>query len=195
MRKLIALSAALGAAPILILAVMQTAAPAFADTPGVSPTCFPQTMNPHPTDLAGGTTNTLFCTPTDPNGSGSAGSGSGGSGSAGNTGAGTTAGGNQSSLASSSGTTGSFPDESGHVNGATGLHGTWSGAGQPAASNSTGLFGGLVSFFATAGGLVFLFGLLMLALFVLVAIAATALLRRAPAKDWASRFSRLTFRA
>ncbi len=66
---------------------------------------------------------------------------------------------------------------------------------KPAASNNTGLFGGLVSFFATAGGLVFLFGLLMLALFVLVAIAVTALLRRAPAKDWASRFSRLTFRA
>lgn len=83
MRKLIALSAVLGAATILVFGVMQTVAPAFADTPGVSPTCFPQSANPYPTDPAGQTTNTLFCTPSNPNGSGSGGSGSGGSGSSG----------------------------------------------------------------------------------------------------------------
>ncbi len=93
MRKLMPYVAALGAVPIVMIAAMQTAAPALADTPGVSPTCFPQSSNPHPTDPAGQTTNTLFCTPTNPNGTGSGGSGSGGSGgsgSAGRTGAGTT---------------------------------------------------------------------------------------------------------
>ncbi len=200
MRKLMPYVAALGAVPIVMLAAIQTAAPALADTPGVSPTCFPQTMNPHPTDPAGTTTNTLFCSPTNPNGTGSGGSGSGGSGGsgsagrtgAGTTGAGTTADGGQTSLASSSG---SFPDESGHVNAATGLDGTWSGSGKPAASNNTGLFGGLVAFFASAGGLVFLFGLLMLMLIVLVALAVIAALRRGTGKNFASRFHRLTFRA
>src|SRR6266446_4391128 len=143
MRKLMAFAAALGAAPIVALAAIQTAAPAFADTPGVSPTCFPQTMNPHPTDPAGQTTNTLFCTPTNPNGSGSGNSGSGRTG----TGTGTT-GGSQTTLASTTDSSGSTPDESGRP-----LNGTWSGSGsgQPA-SNNTGLFGGLVGFFASAGG-------------------------------------------
>jgi hypothetical protein len=193
MRKLIALSAALGAAPILAIAVMQTAAPAFADTPGVSPTCFPQTMNPHPTDPAGQTTNTLFCTP---NGSGSGGSGSGSTGRTGGTsGAGTTAGGGQTSLADSSGSSvpGSNSDESTHFKWASNGNGN-SGAGHPATGN-TGLFGGLVGFFASAGGLVFLFGLLMLMLLILVALAVAAAFRRGPAKDWGSRFSRLTHRA
>ena len=190
MRKLMAFVAALGAAPIVALAAVQTAAPAFADTPGVSPTCFPQTMNPHPTDPAGQTTNTLFCTPTNPNGSGSGGSGSGGTG--GRSGAGTTAGGGQTSLASTSDSSGSLPDESEHA-----LNGTWSGSGsgQPAASGSnTGLFGGLVGFFASAGGLVFLFGLLMLMLIVLIALAVVAAIRRG-GKNFASRFSRVTYRA
>ena len=193
MRTLMACVAALGAAPMVAIAVIQTAAPALADTPGVSPTCFPQTMNPHPTDPAGTTTNALFCTPTNPNGTGtgSGSGGSGGSGSASRTGAGTMADGGQTSLASSSG---SFPDESGHVNGATGLNGTWSSdAGKPASSNP-GLFGGLVGFFSTTGGLVFLFGLLLL-LIVLVALAVIAALRRGHGRDLASRFSRLTFRA
>jgi len=192
-RKLMASIAALGAAPIVAIAVMQTAAPALADTPGVSPTCFPQSVNPHPTDPAGQTTNTLFCTPTAPSPTASGGSGSGRTGTGAGTGAGTTAGGGQTSLASStgSGTTGSFPDESGHA----GLNGTSSsGSGQPAASNDTGLFGGLVGFFASAGGLVFLFGLLMLMLIVLVALAVIAALRRG-GKNFASRFSRVTYRA
>jgi hypothetical protein len=198
MRTLMASIAALGAVPIVAIAAVQTAAPALADTPGVSPTCFPQTMNPHPTDPAGQTTNTLFCTPTNPNGTGSGGSGSAGSGSAGRTGtgtgsgattAGTTADGGQTSLASSSG---SVPDESSRST----AHFAWaSDAGKPAASNSTGLFGGLMSFFASAGGLVFLFGLLMLTLIILVALAVIAALRRGAGKDFASRFSRVTYRA
>jgi len=200
MRKLMPYVAALGAVPIVMVAAIQTAAPALADTPGVSPTCFPQSANPHPTDPAGQTTNTLFCTPTNPNGTGSGGSGSGGSGGSGSagrtgasaTGAGTTADGGQTSLASSSG---AFPDESGHVYGATGLNGTWSGSGKPAASSNTGLFGSLVGFFASTGGLVFLFGLLMLMVIVLVALAAIAAFRRGTGKNFASRFHRLTFRA
>jgi hypothetical protein len=198
MRKLMASIAALGAVPIVAIAAVQTAAPALADTPGVSPTCFPQTMNPHPTDPAGQTTNTLFCTPTNPNGTGSGGSGSAGTGSAGRTGtgtgagataAGTTADGGQTSLASSSG---SVPDESSR---STARFAWASDAGKPAASNSTGLFGGLMSFFASAGGLVFLFGLLMLMLIILVALAVIAALRRGAGKDFASRFSRVTYRA
>jgi len=189
MRKLMAFVAALGAAPIVALAAIQTAAPAFADTPGVSPTCFPQPMNPHPTDPAGQTTNTLFCTSTNPNGSGSGGSGSGRTSTG--TGAGSTGGGSQTTLASTSDSSGSTPDESGRA-----LNGTWSGAGpgQPAASNNTGLFGGLVGFFASAGGVTLLFGLLMLMLIVLIALAVVAALRRG-GKSFASRFSRVTYRA
>ena len=186
MRKLMAYVAALGAAPIVAIAATQTAAPAFADTPGVSPTCFPQSANPHPTDPAGQTTNTLFCTPTNANGSGSGTSGSGGTG--GRSGAGTTAGGAQTSLASTSDSSGT-PDESGRA-----LNGTWSGSGQPAASNNTGLFGSLVGFFASAGGVAFLFGLLMLMLIVLIALAVIAAIRRG-GKSFASRFSRVTYRA
>ncbi len=201
MRKLMALSAALGAAPILAIAVMQTAAPAFADTPGVSPTCFPQSANPHPTDPAGQTTNTLFCVPTNPSGSGSAGSGAGGSGSAGRTGsgttaAGTTAGGDQTSLASStgSGAGGSTPDESARFNWASNGNAGKSSTGQPATGPDTGLFGGLVGFFASAGGLVLLFGLLIVMLIALVALAVAAIFRRGPAKDWGARFASLTHR-
>jgi hypothetical protein len=193
MRKLMALVAALGAAPIVALAVLQTAAPALADTPGVSPTCFPQTANPHPTDPVGQTTNTLFCTPTTPNGTVSGGSGSGGSGGSGSTGkTGGTGGGSQTTLASTSDSSGSFPDESGRA-----LNGTWSGSGsgQPAASSgNAGLFGGLVGFFSSAGGLVFLFGLLMLMLIVLIALAVVAAIRRG-GKNFASRFSRVSYRA
>ncbi len=198
MRKLMPYVAALGAAPIVAIAGTLAAAPALADTPGVSPTCFPQSANPHPTDPAGQTASTLFCTPANSNGSGSGGSGSGSSGGSGGsttTGAGTTSGGGQTSFASSTGSgTGSFPDESGHF--ARGLGGTWSGSTTPApaASNNTGLFGGLVGFFSSAGGLVFLFGLLMLMLIALIALAVIAALRRG-GKDFASRFSRVTYRA
>jgi len=202
MRKLIMLSlTALASVPVIGLAAIAATAPVFADTPGVSPTCFPQTMNPHPTDPAGTTTNTLFCTPPSPAASGSSGSGSGRTGSgtgasttgSGTTSAGTTTGGGQTSAATStgSGTAGSFPDESSH---ASGLSGTGSGAGAPAASTNTGLFGGLVGFFASAGGLVALFGLLMLMLIVLVALAVIAWIRRG-GKNFASRFSRVTYRA
>jgi hypothetical protein len=184
-RKLMAYVAALGAAPIVAIALMQTAVPVLADTPGVSPTCFPQTANPHPTDPAGTTTNTLFCTPTNSNATGSGGTGSGKSG----TGAGTKAGGGQTTLASSSGT-GSVPDESGHAG--AGRSGT--SAGAPAASTDRGLFGGLVGFFASAGGLALLFGLLMLMLIVLIALAVVAWMRHG-GKNFASRFSRVTYRA
>jgi hypothetical protein len=190
MRNLMAYVAALGAAPIVAMAVIQTAAPVLADTPGVSPTCFPQTMNPHPTDPAGTTTNTLFCTPPSPAGSGRTGSGTGaGTTGSGTTSAGTTTGGGQTSAGS--GTAGSFPDERSH---ASGLAGTRSANGTPAASTNTGLFGGLVGFFASAGGLVFLFGLLMLMLIALIALAVIAWIRRG-GKNFASRFSRVTYRA
>src|SRR5713226_3899730 len=98
----------LATVPIVGLAALQAAAPVFADTPGVSPTCFPQSLNPHPNDPTGPTTATLFCTTPTPSpnangsgtGSGSAGSGSGSSNGAGTTGgAGTTAGAGQTSLA------------------------------------------------------------------------------------------------
>jgi hypothetical protein len=205
MRKLLMLTVtALASVPVIGLAALQATAPAFADTPGVSPTCFPQTMNPHPTDPAGQTTNTLFCTPTNPNGSGSGGNGSN-AGSNGSTGAGTgaktaggsTAGGSQTSLASStgSGTAGSTPDESMRFNWASDSNGVKAASGKPATANGTGLFGSLVSFFSSVGGLVTLFGLLLLLILVLVAVAVMGWLRRGQDKNWSSRFSRLTFRA
>jgi hypothetical protein len=202
MRKLISLSlTALASVPVIGLAALQASAPVFADTPGVSPTCFPQTLNPHPTDPAGTTTNALFCTPTGSGaGSGSSpsgtpGSGTGGSGStasgAGSTGAART------SLASStgSGTAASTPDESMRFNWASDSNGAKSTAGKPANANGTGLFGGLVGFFSTAGGIVALFGLLILLLLILAAIAVMGWLRPGQGKNWSSRFSRLTFRA
>ncbi|HEY4846129.1 MAG TPA: hypothetical protein VII89_10570 [Candidatus Dormibacteraeota bacterium] len=202
MRKLIAQLAALAAATIVVFAGIQTAAPAFADTPGVSPTCFPQSANPHPTDPAGSTAAVLFCTPPSPGASASAASRSGGTGSGSartngsTTGAGTTAGGGQTSVADStgSGTTGAAPNEGTHGRASDG-YATTSGAGTPATSTDTGLFGGLVGFFSAAGGILFLFGLLALLLIVLIAVAVTAFVRRGHAKDWSSRFSRLTFRA
>jgi hypothetical protein len=204
MHKLMMLTVtALASVPVIGLAALQATAPAFADTPGVSPTCFPQTMNPHPTDPAGQTTNTLFCTPTNPNGSGSVGNGSN-AGSSGSTGAGTGAktggastGGGQSSLAGStgSGTAGSTPDESTRFSWASDSNGAKAASGKPASANGTGLFGSLVSFFSTVGGLVALFGLLLLLLLVLGAIAVMGWLRPGQDKNWSSRFSRLTFRA
>ena len=206
MRKLLMLTVtALASVPVIGLAALQATAPAFADTPGVSPTCFPQTMNPHPTDPAGQTTNTLFCTPTNANGSGSDGNGSN-AGSSGSTGAGTgartgggstTAGGSQTSLASStgSGTAGSTPDESMRFNWASDSTGAKAASGKPATANGTGLFGSLVSFFGSVGGIVTLFGLLLLLLLVLAAVAVIGWLRPGQNKNWSSRFSRLTFRA
>jgi hypothetical protein len=187
-----AVAAALGAAPIVAIAVFQSAAPAFADTPGVSPTCFPQASNPHPTEPVGQSTNSLFCAPAASSatpGSGNNGSGGSGGRTGTGTGAGTTAGGGQTSLASTSDSSGSIRDESGHA-----LNGSWSSSGQPAAPTDTGLFGGLVGFFASAGGLAFLFGLLMLMLIVLIALAVITAIRRG-GKNFASRFSRVTYRA
>jgi hypothetical protein len=209
MRKLIMLAlTVLASVPVIGLSAITATAPVFADTPGVSPTCFPQTANPHPTAPAGQTTDTLFCTPTNSNGSGTGGSGSSGSGTAGSgaggsgstgakTGGGSTAGGGQTSLASSTGagTLGSTPDESTRFNWASDSNGSKSATAKPATGNSTGLFGSLVSFFSTVGGIVTLFGLLLLLLLVLAAIAVMGWLRPAQGKNWSSRFSRLTFRA
>jgi hypothetical protein len=202
--KLIGLAlTALASVPVIGLAALPASAPVFADTPGVSPTCFPQAMNPHPTDPAGQTTNTLFCTPTNPNGSGGGGNGSnaGGSGSTGagtgaKTGGGSTAGGGQTSLASStgSGTAGSTPDESLRFNWASDSNGAKAASGKPATPNGTGLFGSLVSFFSSMGGIVTLFGLLLLLLLFLAAVAVMGWLRPGQDKNWSSRFSRLTFR-
>jgi hypothetical protein len=205
MDKLIALAlTALASVPVIGLAALQATAPVFADTPGVSPTCFPQSANPHPTDPAGQTTNTLFCTSTNSNGSGAGGSGSTGSGS-GSTGArsggGTNAGsgttGGQTSLAGStgSGTAGSTPDESMRFNWASDRYRAPSATGKPATASGTGLFGSLVSFFSTVGGIVTLFGLLLLLLLILAAVAVMGWLRPSQGKNWSSRFSRLTFRA
>jgi hypothetical protein len=205
MHKLMMLTvAALASVPVIGLAALQASAPVFADTPGVSPTCFPQTMNPHPTDPAGQTTNTLFCTPTNPNGSAGGGNGSnaGGSGSTGagtgaKTSAGSTAGGGQTSLASStgSGTAGSTPDESMRFNWASDTNGAKAATGKPATANGAGLFGRLASFFSTVGSIVMLFGLLLLLLLFLAAVAVMGWLRPGQDKNWSSRFSRLTFRA
>jgi hypothetical protein len=203
MGKLIALAlTALASVPVIGLAALQATAPAFADTPGVSPTCFPQTMNPHPTDPAGQTTNTLFCTPTNPSGSPGGGDGSN-AGSSGSTGAGaksgggSTAGGTQTSLASStgSGTAGSTPDESMRFNWASESNGVTTASGKPATTKGTGLFGSLVSFFSSVGGLVTKFGLLLLLILVLAAVAVMGWLRTGQHKNWSSRLSRLTFRA
>src|SRR2546421_12328723 len=112
MRKLMAFVAALGAGPIVAIA-LQTAAPAFADTPGMAPACVSQSLNPHPTDPAGQTTNSLFCTSATPNATGSGGGGTGKTGTG--TGSGTTGGGSQTTLASTSAASGSTPDESGHA--------------------------------------------------------------------------------
>jgi hypothetical protein len=209
MRKLLMMSlTALASVPVIGMAAIGASPPVFADTPGVSPTCFPQSANPHPTDPAGQTTNTLFCTPTSSNGSGSGGSGSSGSGSPGSgaggsgstgakTGGASTAGGGQTSLASStgSGTAASAPDESIRFNWASDSNGARSAAGKPATANGTGLFGSLVSFFSTVGGIVTLFGLLLLLLLILAAVAVMGWLRPGQGKDWSSRLSRLTFRA
>ena len=200
MRKLITLSlTALASVPIIGLSALQATAPVFADTPGVSPTCFPQTANPHPTAPASQTTDVLFCTATNSNGSGTGGSGSGTAGS-GAGGSGSTAaktGGGQTSQASStgSGTSASTPDESMRFNWASEGNGSKSATAKPATTNGTGLFGSMVSFFSTVGGIVTLFGLLLLLLIILAAIAVMGWLRPGQGKNWSSRFSRLTFRA
>ena len=204
MRKLIiATLTALASVPVIGLSALQATALVFANTPGVSPTCFPQSANPHPTAPVGQTSDTLFCTATNPNGSGTGGSGSTGSGAGGNgstgakTGGGSTVGGGQTSLASStgSGTAGSAPDESARFNWASDANGSTFAAGEPAPPHGTGLFGSLVSFFSTVGGIVTLFGLLLLLLLILAAVAVMGWLRPGQGKVGSSRFSRLTFRA
>jgi hypothetical protein len=205
MRKLIMLSlTALASVPMFGLGAIMASAPAFADTPGQGAACVSQSLNPHPTDPAGSTTSTLFCSTPTPNpttnGAGSAGSGSTGSGSGSTgakTGGGSTAGGGQTSLASStgSGTAGSAPDESMRFNWASDRNGSTSAAGTPATAKGTGLFGSLVSFFSTVGGIVTLFGLLLLLLLILAAVAVMGWLRPGQGKVGSSRFSRLTFRA
>ena len=56
------------------------------------------------------------------------------------------------------------------------------------------MFGGLVGFFSATGGLVFLFGLLVLMALVLIAIGAVSWLRRGSSAGWASRARSLSFR-
>jgi hypothetical protein len=198
MRRLIALVAVLATAPVVGLATLQAAAPAFADTPGVSPTCFPQSMNPHPTDPAGATTATLFCvspTPTaSPSGSAA---GRGSTGSSGSAGTRTTAGGSQTTLANStgSGPTSTNPDESLRFDWGSGGSSAAKSAANTASPSSGGIVGGLVGFFSATAGLVFLFALLVLMVIVLIVAAAVTWLRRSRPASWASRFSRLTFRA
>jgi hypothetical protein len=200
MRKFIIMSlAALASVPITVVAAIAATAPVFADTPGQGVACVSQSLNPHPTDPAGGTTATLFCTTPTANPTTSA--ASGGSRSNGSTGAktggGATTGGGQTSLASStgSGTAGSTPDESMRFNWASDSNGATSGSGKPATAKGTGLFGSLVSFFSTVGGIVTLFGLLLLLLLILAAVAVMGWLRPAQGQNSSSRFSRLTFRA
>ncbi|MEA2634367.1 MAG: hypothetical protein QOH92_1134 [Chloroflexota bacterium] len=203
MRKLITLAlTALASVPIIGLSAITATAPVFADTPGVAPTCFPQSANPHPTAPVGQTTDTIFCTPTNSSGSGMGGSGSTGSGAGAKTGGastagGSTAGGGQTSLASStgSGTPGSTPDESMRFNWASDSNGATSATGKPATAKGSGLFGSLVSFFSSVGGIVTLFGLLLLLLLILAAVAVMGWLRPAQGQNSSSRFSRLTFRA
>jgi hypothetical protein len=199
MRKLIGFVAALASAPLVGVAALSASAPAFADTPGVSPTCFPQSVNPHPTDPAGSTTATLFCTTPTPsanaNGSGSTGTGSGagksgGSHGAGTTGAGTAAGGSQTTLANSTGS--GAPDESSHVK--SGSSPARSLTGNSSGSFGSGMFGGLVGFFSATGGLLFLFGLLVLMAIVLIAIGVVSWLRRGQVAGWASHARSLSFR-
>jgi hypothetical protein len=200
MRKLmITLLTALATVPIIGLSAITATAPVFADTPGVSPTCFPQSANPHPTAPVGQTTDTIFCTATNSNGSGtgSTGSGTGARTGGGSPAGGSTAGGGQTSLASStgSGTAGSTPDESMRFNWASDSNGATSATGKPATAKGSGLFGSLVSFFSSVGGIVTLFGLLLLLLLILAAVAVMGWLRPAQGQNSSSRFSRLTFRA
>lgn len=205
MRKLFIMTlTALASAPVIGLAAIGAAAPVFADTPAQGPACVSQSLNPHPTDPAGGATASLFCIAPTPNpntngsGSGARGSTGAGSGSTGaKTGSPSTTGGGQTSLASStgSGTASSAPDESIRFNWASDSNGATSATGTPVAANGTGPFGSLVSFFSSVGGIVTLFGLLLLLLLILAAVAVMGWLRPGQGKDWSSRFSRLTFRA
>ena len=201
MRKLmITLLTALATVPLVGLAAITATAPVFADTPGQGVACVSQSLNPHPTDPAGGTTATLFCTtPTaNPTTSGANPAGSGSNGSTGaKTGGGATSGGGQTSLASStgSGTPASAPDESMRFNWGSDSNSATSGSAKAATGNGTGLFGSLVSFFSTVGGIVTLFGLLLLLLLILAAVAVMGWLRLGQGQNWSSRFSRLTFRA
>src|SRR5437660_11506286 len=116
MKKRIGVLAVLGL-PVIALATLLAAAPVFADTPGQGAACVPQSVDPHPTDPAGATTATLFCTTPTPSPSPAAGTGprSGGSGGRsasagpGVSGAGTTGGGSPTTLANSTGS--GTPDE------------------------------------------------------------------------------------
>ena len=183
----IALAGALAA-----VVVTMPVAPAFADTPGVSPTCFPQTQNPHPTAPVAQTTDTLFCSPQSPNsaGSGTSGTGTGGSGTggSGSTGSGTHAGGQTGSGTTTAGTT-SGGGSSSLTDGSKGS------VAKSTPSPSTGFFGGLVAFLGAAGGLVFLFGFLILLALVLLAVGIIGWLRRRSGEGWGSRFARVTHRA
>jgi hypothetical protein len=197
MKKRIGLLATLVVGPIVGIGSLL---PVAADVSvGGASACAPQSANPHPTDPAGSTATTLFCTgptptpsPTAGTGRTAAGSGgrSGSSGSGGSSG-GTTAAGSQTTLANSAGTGPTTPA----THGAGGGGAT---AGKSAAGNASpafgGLFGGLVGFFSATGGLVFLFGLLVLMAIVLIAIGVVSWLRRGRVAGWASHARSLSFR-
>lgn len=191
----IAVASALAA---VVITMPVAVAPAFADTPGVSPTCFSQTANPHPTSPIGQTTDTLFCAPQSPNSS-NAGSGSGGTGSGGSTGSGAHGGGQTGSSTTAAGTTSGGGSSSlagsGSSGSPTGSGSTGSKASpvKSTASPSTGFFGGLVAFLGAAGGLVFLFGFLILLALILLAVGVAGWLRRRGSAGW--NFARVTHRA
>ena len=201
----IALAGALAAA---VMAMPAAVTSVFADTPGVSPTCFPQSQNPHPTAPIGPTTDPLFCTATatgsssdgpGTGGSGGSGGGSGGSGSSGSHGSGqtgTNTGSSTTAAGTSGGATTSLANGTTASSGSSGANGTRSSTGTHSTSSpSNGFFGGLGAFLGAAGGLVFLFGFLILLALALFVFAVVGWLRRRGGEGWGNRFARVTHRA
>ncbi|HVH64580.1 MAG TPA: hypothetical protein VM674_00985 [Candidatus Acidoferrum sp.] len=203
MKRLIGTVTAAAAATLGIgwLALASLPLAAQADTPGVSPTCFSQTANPHPTAPVSQTTDALFCGPTPSptpgngtSGSGSSGNGTSGSGNAGhgtngsaqNAGYTTGANGSSSQGATAAGTTG------GGGQGLTSGAGSKAGSAKPA-SSSRGFFGGLVAFLGTAGALGWFLWFLLLLAIVLFVIGVMAWLSRRDG-GLGSRFSRIAHR-
>ena len=184
-----------------------TALPAMADTPAVSPTCFSQSLNPHPTGQVGQTSDTLFCNPagsggnagTTNNTSGSTGGNggsTGGNGGSHTTTAGTGSGSGQIHTAGGS-TNGAGATTAGGVNGTNGTqHSTASNANAKSAPANGGFFGRLTGFLAAAGGLGMLFAFLILLAIVLFIVGVARWLRRRDGgAAWGSRFARIAHRA
>ena len=176
------------------------ALPAMADTPGVSPTCFSQTLNPHPTSPVGQTSDTLFCSPTSNgvnSGSTNTSSGStGGNGGSHTTIAGTGSGSGQIHTAGGS-TDGAGATTAGGVNGTSGTqNAAASNANSKSAPANGGFFGGLTALLAAAGGLGMLIAFLILLAIVLFIVGVVGWLRRREGgAAWGSRFARVVHRA